>query len=177
MIDILKDHWLLFLIGQYPHGPLGGLAMTLFMATVGLALSFPIAVGLALARISSYRALQRPAAAIIHTVRGLPLIMFIFWVYFVSPLVIGRSIGGVTTLIVALVLYEASYLAEIIRAGIEGLPHGQTEAAKSLGLGYWPTTFRVILPQALHNMLPAWSASSSRLSRRPRLATSSVPTR
>jgi polar amino acid transport system permease protein len=155
MIDILKDHWLLFLIGQYPHGPLGGLAMTLFMATVGLALSFPIAVGLALARISSYRALRGPAAAIIHTVRGLPLIMFIFWVYFVSPLVIGRSIGGVTTLIVALVLYEASYLAEIIRAGIEGLPHGQTEAAKSLGLGYWPRTFRVILPQALHNMLPS----------------------
>lgn len=155
MIDILKEHWLLFLIGQYPHGPLGGLAMTLFMATMGLALSFPIAVGLALARIGPNRALRAPAAAIIHTVRGLPLIMFVFWVYFVSPAVIGRPIGGVATLIMALVIYEASYLAEIIRAGIEGLPHGQTEAAKSLGLGYWPRTFRVILPQALHNMLPS----------------------
>jgi polar amino acid transport system permease protein len=155
MLEILRENWLLFLIGQYPHGPIGGLAMTLFMAVLGLALSFPIAVGLALARLSPRRAISLPAQGIIHVVRGLPLIMFIFWVYFLSPLVIGRPIGGVETLIIALVLYEASYLAEIIRAGIEGLPEGQREAAHALGLGYIPTTFRVILPQALHNMLPS----------------------
>ena len=155
MLEILHDHWLLFLIGQYPHGPLGGLAMTLIMATLGLAISFPIAIGLALARLSPFSVLRGTAAAVIHTVRGLPLIMFVFWVYFVSPLVIGRPIGGVATLVVALVLYEACYLAEIIRAGIQGLPHGQSEAARSLGLGYWPATVKVILPQALHNMLPS----------------------
>ncbi len=155
MLQILEDNWLLFLIGQYPHGPVGGLAMTLFMATLGLLMSFPFALALALARLSPYRLLRLPATAIVHTVRGLPLIMFIFWTYFVSPLVIGRAIGGVEVLVISLVIYEASYLAEIIRAGIEGLARGQIEAAKSLGLGYFATTVKVVLPQALHNMLPS----------------------
>jgi polar amino acid transport system permease protein len=155
MLQIIQEYWLLFLIGQYPYGPVGGLAMTLFMATVGLSLSFPFAVALALARLSPYRWLRAPATAVVHVARGLPLIMFIFWAYFVAPLVIGRAVGGVETLIIALVVYEASYLSEVIRAGIEGLPKGQVEAAKSLGLGYIPTTFRVVLPQALYNMLPS----------------------
>lgn len=155
MLQILQDNWLLFLIGQYPHGPVGGLAMTLFMAIVGLLLSFPLAIGLALARLSSFGWLRAPATAIVYTVRGLPLIMFIFWVYFVSPLIIGEAVGGVETLIIALVLYEASYLSEIIRAGIEGLPYGQIEAAKALGLHYFPRTVKIVLPQALHNMLPS----------------------
>jgi polar amino acid transport system permease protein len=155
MLEILENNWLLFLVGQYPHGPLGGLTMTLFMAATALALCFPFAIALALARLSPYRWLRLPATAIVHTVRGLPLIMFIFWTYFVSPLVIGRAVGGVETLVIALVVYEAAYLSEIIRAGIEGLPAGQVEAAKSLGLRYWPTTFKVVLPQALHNMLPS----------------------
>jgi polar amino acid transport system permease protein len=155
MLEILENNWLLFLVGQYPHGPIGGLTMTLFMAATALALCFPFAIALALARLSPYRWLRLPATAIVHTVRGLPLIMFIFWTYFVSPLVIGRAVGGVETLIIALVVYEAAYLSEIIRAGIEGLPAGQVEAAKSLGLRYWPTTFKIVLPQALHNMLPS----------------------
>lgn len=155
MLEVLQNNWLLFLIGQYPHGPIGGLAMTLFMATISLALCFPFAIGLALARLSPYRWLRLPATAIVHTVRGLPLIMFIFWTYFFSPVIIGRAVGGVETLVIALVVYEAAYLSEIIRAGIEGLPKGQTEAAISLGLRYWPTTIKVVLPQALHNMLPS----------------------
>jgi len=155
MLEILQNNWLLFLVGQYPHGPIGGLVMTLFMASISLALCFPFAIGLALARLSPYRWLRLPATAIVHTVRGLPLVMFIFWAYFVSPLIIGRAVGGVETLVIALVVYEAAYLSEIIRAGIEGLPRGQTEAATSLGLRYWPTTIKVVLPQALHNMLPS----------------------
>jgi polar amino acid transport system permease protein len=155
MLDILENNWLLFLIGQYPHGPIGGLAMTLFMAATALVFCLPFAIALALARLSSYRWLSTPATAIVHTVRGLPLIMFIFWTYFFSPLIIGRAVGGVETLIIALVVYEAAYLSEIIRAGIEGLPKGQFEAAAALGLGYWTTTFKIVLPQALHNMLPS----------------------
>jgi polar amino acid transport system permease protein len=155
MLEILQNNWLLFLVGQYPHGPIGGLTMTLFMAATALALCFPFAIALALARLSPHRWLRVPATAIVHTVRGLPLIMFIFWTYFFSPLVIGRAVGGIETLIIALVVYEAAYLSEIIRAGIEGLPKGQFEAAAALGLGYWPTTFKIVLPQALHNMLPS----------------------
>ena len=155
MLEILEDNWLLFLIGQYPHGPVGGLAMTLFLAVAGLSLSFPVAIALALARLSPRRWLRGPATAVVYVVRGLPLIMFIFWTYFALPLLTGRTVGGVETLLFALVVYEASYLSEIIRAGIEGLPQGQAEAAKALGLGYIPTTFKVILPQVLHNMMPS----------------------
>jgi polar amino acid transport system permease protein len=155
MLEILQNNWLLFLVGQYPHGPIGGLTMTLFMAATALTFCFPFAIALALARLSSSRWLRGAATAIVHTVRGLPLIMFIFWTYFFSPLVIGRAVGGVETLIIALVVYEAAYLSEIIRAGIEGLPKGQFEAASALGLGYWTTTFKIVLPQALHNMLPS----------------------
>jgi len=155
MLEILQNNWLLFLVGQYPHGPIGGLTMTLFMALTALALCFPFAICLALARLSPYRWLRLSATAIVHTVRGLPLIMFIFWTYFFSPLIIGRAVGGVETLIIALVVYEAAYLSEIIRAGIQGLPKGQFEAASALGLGYWTTTWKIVLPQALHNMLPS----------------------
>jgi len=91
----------------------------------------------------------------VYLVRGLPLLMFIFWAYFFVPLIIGRPVAGTTTMVVALVCYESAYLAEIIRAGIQALPPGQQEAGRALGLSYLQTMRRVILPQALYNMLPS----------------------
>ncbi len=81
--------------------------------------------------------------------------MFIFWVYFFVPLLIGRTVSGFTTMLVTLVIYQAAYLAEVIRAGIEGLPKGQSEASMALGMSYMQTTVKIILPQALYNMVPA----------------------
>ena len=155
MIDIIRDNWLLLLVGQYPHGPLGGLAATLIIAVIGLFLAFPCAMLLALGRISPFRSMRWSANAIVHTVRGTPFLMVIFWSYFALPFFIGRPVGGFWTLIGALVLYESAYLAEVIRAGIKALPRGQTEAARSLGLGYWRTMWFVVLPQALYNSLPS----------------------
>lgn len=155
MWDILKDNWLLLLIGQYPHGPLGGLAATLGLAAISLVLALPCGVLLALGRISPWRCLRWPATAVVQLVRGLPLLMFIFWAYFFVPIVIGRLVAGTTTMVVALVCYESAYLAEIIRAGIQALPSGQQEAGRALGLSYLQTMRRVILPQALYNMLPS----------------------
>jgi len=155
VISIVRDNWTLLLIGQYPHGPLGGLAITFVLSVLGLALAFPLGVAVALARISPFAWLRAPATVLVYVVRGVPLIMFIFWVYFFVPLLIGRTVSGFTTMVVTLVIYEAAYLAEVIRAGIEGLPKGQTEAARSLGLSYLQSTFKVILPQALYNMVPA----------------------
>jgi polar amino acid transport system permease protein len=105
--------------------------------------------------VSPFAWLRRPATVLVYVVRGVPLIMFIFWVYFFVPLLIGRTVSGFTTMLVTLVIYQAAYLAEIVRAGIEGLPRGQTEAARAVGLSYMQTTFKVILPQALYNMVPA----------------------
>lgn len=155
IISILRDNSTLLLIGQYPHGPLGGLAITFLLSVFGLLLAFPLSVGVALARLSPFAWLRWPATILVYLVRGVPLIMFIFWVYFFVPLLIGQTVSGFTTMLVTLVIYQAAYLAEIIRAGIEGLPKGQTEAARAVGLSYLQTTFKVILPQALYNMVPA----------------------
>ncbi|SFH60600.1 polar amino acid transport system permease protein [Collimonas sp. OK307] len=155
IFDILRDNWLLLLIGQYPNGPLGGLAITLILSIAGLALAFPISILLAIARVSPIRWIRLPATVVVYVVRGVPLVMFIFWVYFFVPLLIGRTVSGFTTMLVTLVIYQAAYLAEVIRAGIEGLPKGQSEASMALGMSYMQTTVKIILPQALYNMVPA----------------------
>lgn len=155
ILSILREYGALLLIGQYPNGPLGGLAITLALSVLGLLFAFPLGVAIALARISSFGWLRMPASAVIYVVRGVPLLMFIFWVYFFVPALIGRTVSGFTTMVVTLVIYQAAYLAEIVRAGIEGLPAGQTEAARAMGLSYLQTMTRVVLPQALYNMVPA----------------------
>lgn len=155
IINILRENGMLLLIGAYPNGPIGGLALTIILSVLGLALAFPLGIVIALGRLSPFAWLKKPATLVVYVVRGVPLIMFIFWVYFLVPLVIGRTVSGFTTMLVTLVIYQAAYLAEIIRAGIEGLPKGQTEAARAVGLSYWQTMCKVVLPQALYNMVPA----------------------
>jgi polar amino acid transport system permease protein len=155
MWEILRDNWLLFLIGQYPNGPMGGLVITIALALCGLALSFPLALIVALARITPFRPVRLVAAGLVHTVRGTPLIMVVFWAYFLLPVLIGHTISGFATMVGAIVVYESAYIGEVIRAGIEAIPRGQSEAAKSLGLGYGKTMALIILPQALVDMLPS----------------------
>lgn len=155
ILFILREYGVLLLVGQYPNGPLGGLAITLVLSVLGLALAFPLGVALALARMSGLAWLRFPAAAMVYVVRGVPLLMFIFWVYFFVPVITGRTVSGFTTMVITLVIYQAAYLAEIVRAGIEGLPIGQTEAARAVGLNYRQTMTKVVLPQALYNMVPA----------------------
>lgn len=155
MLEILSDNWLSLLIGQWPHGPMGGLVATIGLAIISLLLAFPLGILLALGRISPYRIFYWPATAVVYVVRGLPLIMFIFWAYFMLPLLINTSVSGVTTMVAALVIYEGAYLAEIIRSGIQALPPGQMEASRSLGMSYMKTMRKVILPQALYNTLPS----------------------
>ncbi|MFJ3057942.1 amino acid ABC transporter permease [Herbaspirillum sp. NPDC087042] len=155
MFDILHNYWELLLMGQYPHGALGGLAITLILSLLGLGLAFPVSILLALARISPMAMFRVPATMLVYTIRGIPLIMVIFWVYFFLPLLIGRTITGFTTMLCTLVIYQSAYLCEVIRAGIEALPKGQLEASRALGLGYFRTLRFVILPQALYNMMPS----------------------
>jgi polar amino acid transport system permease protein len=155
MWEIVRDNWLLLLIGQYPNGPLGGLSATLILSVLGIVLAFPMAVLLALARLSPWPWLRWPATALIYVARGVPLLLIILWVYFLVPLLVGRNVTGFTTMVVTLVLYEGAFLAEVVRAGIEALPKGQMEAARALGHSHLGAMRLVILPQALFNMLPA----------------------
>ena len=155
MIDILRQYGLSLLIGQYPQGPVGGIALTLIMSCISLLLAFPVAVTIALARTSQIVIIRRAAAVYVYSVRGIPVLLIIFWAYFVLPLVTGINSSPAMTVICALVVYEGAYLGESIRAAIASLPPGQNEAARSLGLNYWRTMRRVILPQALFNGLPS----------------------
>ena len=152
---ILHDYWKLLLLGSFPQGPLGGLAMTLLLSTLSLILTFPFSVLLALARTGGSLSLRRLATAWVAVIRGVPLVMLIFWVYFLVPLLIGRNISGFVTMLCTLILYESAYISEIIRSGIQALPQGQHEAGRALGLSYVQCQLRVILPQALFNTLPS----------------------
>ena len=155
MITIIEDNWLLLLIGQYPNGPLGGIASTLILSVLGIVLAFPLSVLIALARLSHWKVLNWPATALVYIVRGVPLLMLILWVYFLVPLLIGDSVPGFVTMLCTLVIYEGAFLSEIVRGGIIALPAGQMDAARALGHSHFGAMRYVILPQALYNMMPS----------------------
>lgn len=155
MLTIVHDNWLLLLIGQYPNGPLGGLAATLILSVLSIVLAFPVAILIALARLSTSPLLLWPSTVLVYVARGVPLLMLILWTYFIVPLIIGTTIPGFVVMLVTLVIYEGAFLSEIIRGGIIAVGPGQMEAARSLGHGYFRAMAYVILPQALYNMMPS----------------------
>ncbi|HEY0208869.1 amino acid ABC transporter permease [Acerihabitans sp.] len=155
LLVIVRNNWELFLVGQYPNGPLGGLACTLILSVAALAIAFPLSLVMAVGRISPFKCIRYPITLWVYIVRGIPLIMVIFWVYFLVPLLIGGNIGAFTTMLCTLVVYQSAYLCEVVRGGIQALQTGQIEAARALGMGYLRTTLYVILPQALYNSLPS----------------------
>ena len=154
-LEVIDSYWLYFLIGRYPEGPLGGLALTLLLASSGLLLALPLGLVLGLGRVSPFAWLRWPVTALVYVVRGTPLLMVVFWAYFFLPSVTGVKTDQFATMLIALVVFDAAYLAEIVRSGIQSLPKGQFEAARSLGLSYIRAMRLVVLPQALRHMLPS----------------------
>jgi polar amino acid transport system permease protein len=155
MLELIQTYWLYFLVGQYPQGPLGGLALTILLAALALLLSMPVGLVLGLARVSPYRIIRWPVTALVFVVRGTPLLMVVFWAYFFLPSVTGVKTDQFSTMLMALMVFDGVYLAEIVRAGIQGLPKGQFDSARSLGMSYLTAMRLVILPQALRHMLPS----------------------
>ncbi|ATY92898.1 probable amino acid ABC transporter, permease protein [Pectobacterium atrosepticum SCRI1043] len=155
IFTILRDHGMLLLVGQYPSGPLGGVLCTLLISLLAVLLSFPLGVLVGLARLSPWRWLSWPATCWVYTLRGIPLMMVVFWTYFCVPLLIGHNISGFSTMLCTLVIYESAYIAEIVRGGIQALPSGQYEASRALGMSHLKALRLVILPQALFNSLPS----------------------
>lgn len=155
MIELVQGYWLYFLVGQYPEGPLGGLTLTVLLSLLALLLASPVGLLLGLARVSERGWLRWPVTVLIYVVRGSPLLMVVFWAYFFLPSVTGQQTSQFTTMLIALVIFNGAYLAEVVRAGIQGIPRGQMESARALGLSYATAMHRVILPQALRNALPS----------------------
>jgi glutamate/aspartate transport system permease protein len=131
-----------------------GLQLSLLLT--GLAIVGGIILGtlLALMRLSDVLPLSLFAAAYVNLIRSVPLILVIFWFYFLVPLALGRPIGSFYSALIAFVLFEAAYYSEIIRAGIQSVRKGQVHAGQATGLGYWHIQRFIVLPQAFRNMIP-----------------------
>ncbi len=134
----------------------GGLPLTIMLTVISMTLAFPIAVAVALGRRSNMPAIKSLCVVYVELVRGVPLISVLFMASFMFPLFMpmGKSPDVLVRVVVGITLFAAAYMAEIIRGGLQSLSKGQTEAAASLGLGYWQTQIKVVLPQALGTVVP-----------------------
>jgi general L-amino acid transport system permease protein len=135
----------------------GGLPLTIMLATLGILLAFPIAVLVALGRRSQLPAIRTMCVIYVEMVRGVPLISVLFMASFLFPLFVpvGKSPDVLLRVVVGITLFAAAYLAETVRGGLQAVPKGQVEAAATLGLTYWQTQRKIVLPQALAMVVPA----------------------
>ena len=131
-----------------------GLQLSLWLTFLAVIGGIVLGTLLALARLSGIVPLALVAAGYVNLIRSVPLILVIFWFYFLVPLVLGRPVGSFYSALIAFVLFEAAYYSEIIRAGIQSVARGQKFAGQSKGLNYWQIQRYVILPQAFCNMIP-----------------------
>ncbi|MFQ5896610.1 MAG: amino acid ABC transporter permease, partial [Nitrospinota bacterium] len=143
---IIAENWPLLL---------SGFLNTLKLALIAIFLSFGLGTVAGALRLSRNPLLYYPVRLYIEVIRGVPLIMVIFWFYFVSPIIAGRPLDDFTSALIAFTVFEGAYLAEIVRAGIQSVAAGQLEAARSTGLSQFRTLRHVILPQAIRNMAPS----------------------
>ena len=134
----------------------GGLILTLLLTTFGLAFAFPLSILLALGRRSDLPVVRALCVAYIELIRGVPLVSVLFMASVMLPLFLpaGTSIDKLLRAQVALILFAAAYLAEVVRGGLQAIPRHQYDSADALGLNYFQKTFLVVLPQALRIAVP-----------------------
>jgi general L-amino acid transport system permease protein len=134
----------------------GGLPLTLLLSVFGLTAAYPLGVVLALGRQSRMRVVKTLCVVYIELIRGVPLISLLFMSSVVFPLFLpeGVTLNKILRAQVAIILFTAAYIAEVVRGGLQAIARGQYEAAESMGLNYWQTMRLVILPQALKIVIP-----------------------
>ena len=134
----------------------GGLPLTILLASLSLVASFPIALLVALGRRSNLPAIKTFCTIYVELIRGVPLISVLFMASFMFPLFMpqGVQIDVLLRVLVGITLFAAAYSAEVIRGGLQAVPKGQVEAAATLGLSYWQTQRKIVLPQALAMVVP-----------------------
>ena len=134
----------------------GGLLLTLILAAVGIVVSFPLGVLLALGRRSNLPVIKWVSTAYIETVRGVPLVTILFMAQIMVPIFLPDfRIDKILRAMFGITLFSAAYMAENVRGGLQAIPKGQHEAAHALGLNYPLTMLLIVLPQALRSVIPA----------------------
>lgn len=139
--------------GLIGFGPfIGG---TLRLAIPAIVLGFVLGIFIGLARLASAPWIRVPATIYVEFFRGVPLVMVIFWIWFMIPQLLRLPIPEYGVALTAFVIFEAAYFGEIVRAGVQSVARGQVEAATALGMTATKTMTYVVLPQALKNMVPS----------------------
>jgi general L-amino acid transport system permease protein len=136
---------------------IGGISLTLLLSITGIVISFPIAILLALGRLSNISVIKAFCSVFVEVVRGVPFIAILFIVAFMFPLLVPleTNLDLITRITLGIIIFTSAYQAEVIRGGILGITKNQLESAESLGLGYWKIQYLIILPQALRNVVPS----------------------
>jgi glutamate/aspartate transport system permease protein len=150
------------IIRSLPYLFFDGMRFTIILTLMATAGGIVIGTLLALARLSSIPGLSHVAGAYVNLIRSMPLVLVIFWFFFLVPYIgqwlTGASrpiqVGAFLSALVTFTLFEAAYFCEIMRAGIQSIPHGQIQAAQALGMPYWTAMGEIVLPQAFRNMVP-----------------------
>ena len=133
-----------------------GLPLTILLASLSMVMAFPIAMLVALGRRSGMPAIRSLCTVYVELIRGVPLISVLFMASFMFPLLMpeGFNIDVLVRVLAGITLFTAAYMAEVIRGGLQAIPKGQIEAAATLGLSYWQTQRKIVLPQALAMVVP-----------------------
>ena len=131
-----------------------GAGVTIEITAFSVAIGFFIGLFVGIARISQFKILQIMAAVYADCIRGTPLLVQIFLIYFALPMAIGQRVEPFIAAVAACGINSGAYVSEIFRAGIQAIDVGQMEAGRSLGLTWWQTMRFIILPQAFKNILP-----------------------
>ena len=148
IVKILGEYWYIFLVK--------GVGITLLLSAITVAFGAILGSLFALAKMSRIPPLRWLVNIIVEVVRGTPILLQLYIGYFIVPQLLPfMEVSDFTSIAVALVINSAAYVSEIIRSGIQAVDRGQTEAARSLGLNGGQTMLRVVLPQAVKNILPA----------------------
>src|SRR6476469_6223539 len=134
---------------------MSGVVLTIVVTIGSLLLSTVLGLVWAMMRVSGIRVLSLLSASLINVIRGIPIIVLLFYLYFVMP-DLGVTLSALQAAILGLGIAYSAYQAENFRAGIEAIDKGQIEAAQSIGMGWWLTMRRVVLPQAVRIVLPPY---------------------
>lgn len=153
---VITDNLDYFLLGAYPDGPLGGAALTLLLSLASGVASALLGLLFGLALVLVRGKMRWGLIAVLGFLRAIPVLMLIFWAYFLLPIVFHVDVPAIATVVCALSLIGGAYLAHSVQAGIQSLPPGQWAAAKAMGMGTGQILRLIILPQALPIMLPSF---------------------
>ena len=153
---VVWDNLDYLLVGAWPVGPIGGLALTLILSVLSAIVSAGLGLVLGIALAMSRGPAKTVLVVVIGFFRAIPVIMLIFWSYFLLPILLGISAPEIGTVVMALSLISGAYLSHAVAAGIGSIGPGQWEAGLALGLGRWRILGLIVLPQALRAMAPSF---------------------